>query len=259
MIDNKIQTARKILFLSFTIFISCSSNSGRKEIDYENEFQNGKIALAKKKYIKAQDYFNTVVIGASHTELGDDALFYLGESFFYSKDYLIAISEYDRLIRRMPFSPFIEKARYRICEAYLILSPKYFNDQTYSEKALEKLQEFIDDYPGSSERQQAEADIKILRNKLSEKAYQAGILYMKMEEYKAALLAFKQVIELYYDTEYIEMANLKTIACYIERNEIDLAKNYYQTNRISIEDINMDDLVDEWFVQGRVFDRIELE
>ena len=108
MIDNKIQTARKILFLSFTIFISCSSNSGRKEIDYENEFQNGKIALAKKKYIKAQDYFNTVVIGASHTELGDDALFYLGESFFYSKDYLIAISEYDRLIRRMPFSPMIK-------------------------------------------------------------------------------------------------------------------------------------------------------
>ena len=82
---------------------------------------------------------------------------------------------------------------------------------------------------------------------------------MKMEEYRAALLAFKQVIELYYDTEYIEMAHLKTIACYIERNEIDLAKNYYQTNRISIEDINMDDLVDEWFVQSRVFDRIELE
>jgi len=259
MIDYNIQTARKFLFLIFSILISCSSNSGRKEIDYNSEFENGKIALAKKKYIKAQDYFNTVVIGASHTELGDDALFYLGESFFYSKDYLIAISEYDRLIRRMPFSPFIEKARYRICEAYLILSPKYFNDQTYSEKALEKLQEFIDDYPDSSERQKAEADIKILRNKLSEKAYQSGILYMKMEEYRAALLAFKQVIELYYDTEYIEMAHLKTIACYIERNEIDIAKNYYQTNRISIEDINMDDLVDEWFVQSRVFDRIELE
>ena len=145
MIDYNIQTARKFLFLIFSILISCSSNSGRKEIDYNSEFENGKIALAKKKYIKAQDYFNTVVIGASHTELGDDALFYLGESFFYSKDYLIAISEYDRLIRRMPFSPFIEKARYRICEAYLILSPKYFNDQTYSEKALEKLQEFIDD------------------------------------------------------------------------------------------------------------------
>ena len=41
--------------------------------------------------------------------------------------------------------------------------------------------------------------------------------YMKMEEYKAALLAFKQVIELYYDTEFIELAHLKTIACYIKK------------------------------------------
>ena len=250
---------RFLLLVSTAIFISCSTTSSRSDIDYDSEFESGKIALGKKKYIKAQDHFNTVVIGASHTELGDDALFYLGESFFYSKEYLMAIAEYDRLIRKMPFSPFIEKARYKICEAYLTLSPKYFNDQTYSEKALEKLQEFIDDYPNSDERQKAELDIKQLRNKLSEKAYQSGVLYMKMEEYKAALLAFKQVIELYYDTDFIELAHLKTIACYIEKNEFETASNYYANNRIQIEDINMDDLVDQWFVQKRVFDRIELE
>ncbi len=247
------------LFVFAILLISCSSSVSRRDINYEDEFENGKIALGKKKYIKAQDHFNTVVIGASHTDLGDDALFYLGESFFLSKEYLLAISEYDRLIRRMQFSPYIEKARYRICEAYLILSPKYYNDQTYSEKALEKLQEFIDDYPESDERQKAENDIKILRNKLSEKAYQSGVLYMKMEEYKAALLAFKQVIELYYDTDFIELAHLKTIACHIERKDMELAKNYYSNNQTSIKDINMDDLVDEWFVQKRVFDRIELE
>lgn len=248
-----------IIFIYTVIFISCSTNTARRDIDYNEEFESGKIALGKKKYIKAQDHFNTVVIGASHTELGDDGLFYLGESFFYSKEYLMAIAEYDRLIRKMPFSPFIEKARYRICEAYLILSPKYFNDQTYSEKALEKLQEFIDDYPESDERKKAELDIRQLRNKLSEKAYNSGILYMKMEEYKAALLAFKQIIELYYDTDFIELAHLKTIACYIKKNEYDTASIYYTNNRIKIEDINMDDLVDEWFVQKRVFDRIELE
>ena len=40
---------------------------------------------------------------------------------------------------------------------------------------------------------------------------------------------------------------------------MELAKNYYSNNQTSIKDINMDDLVDEWFVQKRVFDRIELE
>ena len=88
--------AMKFLFFIFlVIFISCSSSTTRRDIDYNTEFENGKKELAKKKYIKAQDHFNAVVIGASHTELGDDAMYYLGESYFLSKnEYLLAIAEY---------------------------------------------------------------------------------------------------------------------------------------------------------------------
>ncbi|MAP71323.1 MAG: hypothetical protein CMF81_05565 [Candidatus Marinimicrobia bacterium] len=248
------------IFFSFSIiFYGCSSNKFIRDIDYEAEFEKGKLALSNKKYVRAQDHFNTVVIGASHTELGDDALFYLGETYYYMGDKLLAIAEYDRLIRRMSFSPYVEKARYRICESYVILSPKYFRDQTYSEKAIEKLQEFIDDYPNSDKREEAQSNIKILRNKLSRKVYDTGILYIKMEEYKSALIAFKQVVDLYYDSEYNELAHMKTIACYIYRNEFEEALQYYDEKRSFIEKINMDDLVDEWFIQKRVLDRIELE
>ncbi len=248
------------IFFSFSIiFYGCSSNKFIRDIDYEAEFEKGKLALSNKKYVRAQDHFNTVVIGASHTELGDDALFYLGETYFYMGDKLLAIAEFDRLIRRMSFSPYVEKSRYRICESYVILSPKYFRDQTYSEKAIEKLQEFIDDYPNSDNREEAQSNIKILRNKLSRKAYDTGILYIKMEEYKSALIAFKQVVDFYYDSEYNELAHMKTIACYIYRNEFEKAQEYYDEKRSFIEKINMDDLVDEWFIQKRVLDRLELE
>tara|TARA_B100001079_G_C16392311_1_gene507456 strand:+ start:1004 stop:1765 length:762 start_codon:yes stop_codon:yes gene_type:complete len=248
------------IFFSFSIiFYGCSSNKFIRDIDYDAEFEKGKLALSNKKYVRAQDHFNTVVIGASHTELGDDALFYLGETYYYMGDRLLAIAEYDRLIRRMSFSPYVEKARYRICESYVILSPKYFRDQTYSEKAIEKLQEFIDDYPNSDKREEAQNNIKILRNKLSRKAYDTGILYIKMEEYTSALIAFKQVVDLYYDSEYNELAHMKTIACYIYRNEFEEAQKYYDEKRSFIEKINMDDLVDEWFIQKRVLDRLELE
>lgn len=248
------------IFFSFSIiFYGCSSNKFIRDIDYDAEFEKGKLALSNKKYVRAQDHFNTVVIGASHTELGDDALYYLGETYYYMGDRLLAIAEYDRLIRRMSFSPYVEKARYRICESYVILSPKYFRDQTYSEKAIEKLQEFIDDYPNSDKREEAQNNIKILRNKLSRKAYDTGILYIKMEEYTSALIAFKQVVDLYYDSEYNELAHMKTIACYIYRNEFEEAQKYYDEKRSFIEKINMDDLVDEWFIQKRVLDRLELE
>ena len=245
-----------IIFCSSIIFNGCAGKKSIRDIDYEAELEKGKLALSKKKYVRAQDHFNTVVIGASHTELGDDALFYLGEAYFYTGEKLLAIAEYDKLIRRMSFSPYVEKARYRICESYVSLSPKYFRDQTYSEKAIEKLQEFIDDYPNSEKRKDAQIDIKVLRNKLSRKAYDSGILYMKMEEYKSALIAFKQVKDLYYDTDYIELAHMKTIACHIYREEFDEAKLYYNNHRNFIEKIKMNGLVDEWFRLNRVVDRI---
>ena len=80
-----------------------------------------------------------------------------------------------------------------------------------------------------------------------------------MEEYKAALIAFKQVVDLYYDTDYNELAHMKTIACYIYRDEFDEARKYYDEKRKFIVEIKMDDLVDEWFNQKRVLDRLELE
>ncbi len=241
------------------LFTGCAGNKPIRDIDYTAEYEKGLDAFNKKKYVKAQLLFNTVVIGASHTELGDDALYYFVESHYYAKEYLLAIAEYDRLIRKMPFSPFVEQARYRICKSYVILSPDYFRDQTYSEKALGKLQEFIDDYPTSEKIVEAQEDIKILRNKMSHKAYETGILYMKLEEYKSALLTFDQVTDLYYDTDYIDKTHLKIIECYIQRGEIDEARDHYDSNQKNIENIKMDDLVDEWFVRGEVFDRIELE
>ena len=65
-----------IIFCSSIIFNGCAGKKSIRDIDYEAELEKGKLALSKKKYVRAQDHFNTVVIGASHTELGDDALFY---------------------------------------------------------------------------------------------------------------------------------------------------------------------------------------
>ena len=80
---------QEVFLLCMTIgFTGCAGNKPIRDIDYEAEFEKGKAAFNKKKYVKAQLLFNTVVIGASHTELGDDALFYLGESHYFAKEYI---------------------------------------------------------------------------------------------------------------------------------------------------------------------------
>jgi outer membrane protein assembly factor BamD len=252
---------RHTLLISFmvTLFFACSNNSDVKDIDYEQLYQKGLQALKKKRYLKAQENFNSVVLGASHTELGDDAQFYLAESYFLNKEYLLAIAEYEKLVRRMQFSPYVEKARYRICEAYVAKSPEYYHDQTYTRKSLEKLQEFLDDYPQSEHREEAQKTIIKLRNKLARKLYETGILYIKLEEYKSAKMAFSQVVEKYYDSDYFELAHFKIILCEIKLGELEEARDHFQQSKKYLEKIGQADTVAQWLESGKVYTKVTLE
>jgi len=190
--------------------------------------------LEKEKYLQAQIDFRYVLIRGTGTDLGDDAQYYLGEAFFRNEEYLLAVSEYEKLTRRMGFSPFVEDARFKICEAYRIESPKYYHDQEYTEKALERYQEFIDDFPNSQFTDDIISSINILREKLAEKLFESGILYMKMEEYESAKIYFQLVIDSYYDTPIIFVAQKEMVKALAKNREIENAIAYLKDHEIDL-------------------------
>ena len=227
-----------ITILLIVFSIRCASFKSNELGDIDVQFKKAKILLDKKKYLRAQEEFNDLVIRGTHSDLGDDSQFYLAESYFLNKEYLLAVAEYDRLIRRMGFSPYVEKSRWRVCQSYVKESPKYYKDQTNTQKALSKLQEFIDDYPNSEFKEEANTQISDLRNKLAYKEYATGILYIKMEEYQSAIISFESLIDNYYDTEVLEKGHVGIIRCYSLMNKLDKAESYY--NDHSSEIINND-------------------
>jgi outer membrane protein assembly factor BamD len=218
-----------ILFL-----MRCASFKSNELVDIDVQFEKAKILLDKKKYLRAQEEFNDLVIRGTHSDLGDDSQFYLAESYFLNKEYLLAVAEYDRLIRRMGFSPYVEKSRWRVCQSYVKESPKYYKDQTNTQKALSKLQEFIDDYPNSEFKEEANTQISELRNKLAYKEYATGVLYIKMEEYQSAIMSFEFLIDNYYDTEVLEKGHVGIIRCYSLMDEFNKAESYYNDHSSKI-------------------------
>ena len=226
------------IILIVLVSMRCASFKSNEAWDVDTQFEKAKGYLDKKKYLRAQEEFNNLVIRGTHTELGDDSQFYLAESYFLNKEYLLAIAEYDRLIRRMGFSPYVEKSRWRVCQSYIKESPKYYKDQTNTQKALNKLQEFIDDYPNSEYKEEANSQITELRNKLAYKEYATGILYIKMEEYESAIMSFEFLINNYYDTEVLEKGHVGIIRCYALMNDYDKAEDYY--NNYSSEILSND-------------------
>ena len=218
------------ILLAVIIIVGCASNKPLEQLSHEERFKRGQEFLEDKKYFKAQQEFQIVVLSGSHTELGDDAQFYLAESYFKNKEYILAISEFERLTRKMKYSLFVEQARWRICQAYVEESPKYYHDQSNTNKALQKLQEFIEEYPSSEYLSDVQDTIKQLRNKLAEKLIKSAVLYNKLHAFDSAIVAYQDLLSRYYDTDLADEAHVGIIEANIKLKKFDEAMQYHREN-----------------------------
>jgi len=197
---------RLILFCISILLSSCGiSNPFDDNIAYKTRFDDGLAFFEEEKYVKASQQFNIIVDRASHTDLGDDALFFLAESYFLNKDYDLALVEFEKLVSRMGFSPYIEKSRWRICETLMLLSPNFYHDQESSKKAISQIQEFLDDFPNSEYSKDADKLINELRTRLAEKNMETGKLYVKLKAYDSAIVSYEIVVNEFYILSFLMM------------------------------------------------------
>lgn len=203
-----------ISLLLLLLFAGCAgskeskNNETPKERTYLERFDDAVAAFESKKYYKSIEDFTFVVFNAPGSDIADDAQFYLASANFEMKEYLVAIDEYQQLLRRWPASDLYEETRFKIAECYFNQSPGYQRDQQYIDKAIAAYQDFIDEYPFSEHRPQAEKRIKELHNGLATKIYEAGNLYMVLREWNAAIITLQEIIDTYYDTPLINDAYL---------------------------------------------------
>ena len=224
------------LLICISIFLSsCGiSNPFDDNIPYKTRFDDGLAFFEEEKYVKPSQQFNIIVERASHTDLGDDALFFLAESYFLNEDYDLALIEFEKLVSRMGFSPYIEKSRWRICETLMLLSPNFYHDQDSSLKAITQIQEFLDDFPNSEYSKDADKLINELRTRLAEKNMETGKLYIKLKAYDSAMTSYEVVVNEYYDTKFFNDANMEIIRCLVLLNKSDEAKQF-------LEDLEMNE------------------
>jgi outer membrane protein assembly factor BamD len=96
------------------------------------------------------------------------------------------------------------------------LSPDIPLDQTYTEKAIDAFQLFVNTYPNSEWMEKANQQISMLRRKLEVKALNAAELYFKIGHYKAAATSFANVLKQFPDTKDAEKVQFFIIKSYYE-------------------------------------------
>lgn len=215
-----------LLLIVFFNLSSCASSKPEYKMDLQVNFDRGVELFEKEKYYKAIDFFTFVVFNSPGSEIADDAQLYLGNCHFGLKEYIVAVDEYKRLINRWPASELVETARYKSAQALYELSPHYTLYQENTEAAIIEYQSFIEDYPGSEFRDEAENTVKELKVKLAQKVYDSGMLYMVFREWDAAIITFEKMEENYFDSEIIDLAYLKMAQCYHNLENEDKKKYY---------------------------------
>jgi outer membrane protein assembly factor BamD len=173
-----------------------------------DRFREGMAELEDEDYEEARQLFEVIVLQDPASEFADDAQFYLGESYFRNEDYKLAALHYNRLRTSFPSSPFYKMALFRAAESYDNSSLPYDRDQTDTKYAIDQYDGFMSLYPSDTLVAEARSRKMALRSKLAHKEYSIAEQYASFEDYKAALLYYERVIELYPDTEYFQPATL---------------------------------------------------
>lgn len=202
----------------------CSSSDVVQSFSAEERFEEGMQKFNDEDYLEAIQDFNAVLLQYPGSSVADDAQYYLAEARFHRGEYLLASYEYEALKQNMPASPFVPSATHKFGLCYYHLSPKPSLDQNHTKKAIDAFQNFLEYFPTHELAQDAETKIHELNNRLAKKDYETAILYMKMENYKAAILYFDIVLEKFHDSQYAEQAHIGKIEALIARKKYSDAK-----------------------------------
>ena len=176
-----------------------------------------------KKFNRAKELFNKIVLVNRGTPRDDTVQYYLGLSHYYSGDFIEAEGVFDQFTQIFPRSPFTEKARFLRIDCLLDMTFRWELDQLPTHKAIAVINEFLYDYPTSTYADRCKEILNDLHDRLERKSFEAAKLYYHIEDYRAAAYALKNILRDNPDNRYRE-----EIMYYI------VASNYkYAVNSVS--------------------------
>jgi outer membrane protein assembly factor BamD len=195
------------LFALIVFFSSCSEY--QKALKSEDISLKAAVATKKyeaKKYGKAIRLFEQIAPVYKGKPQAERLFYMYSQSLYKTEQYYLAGYQFESFASSYPRSEKMEEASFLGAKCFTKLSPVYSLDQTDTNKAIDKLQNFIDTYPESKNLAEANDLVKTLREKLEKKAYENAKIYNTISDYKAAIVAFDNFLINYPGTIYKEKA-----------------------------------------------------
>ncbi|TDQ31629.1 outer membrane protein assembly factor BamD [Zeaxanthinibacter enoshimensis] len=174
---------RRILFLLFVTGFLFSCSDYQKVL--KNEDVKAKYEMAEKLYDegdfkRANRLLAQIAPQYVGKPQGERVMFFLADSYYQIGDYNFAGYQFERFLKSYPKSDKASQAAFLGAKSYYELSPAYSLDQTDTDKALVKLQSFINTYPESEYLEEANAMARELTTKKERKEFEIAKQFTKL-------------------------------------------------------------------------------
>ena len=232
------------LMLGLVMMTGCSGyNKILKASDYNTKYSLAKTYFLEGRYTSCSSILEECVAYQRGTAQAEESMYLLATCYYNLNDYLAASQYYMACYRAFPNSTFSENCLYWSGRSLFLDTPDPRLDATSTTNAIEQLQHFVETYPLSKFRPEAEEMIYTMYDRLVEKEVGTAELYYNMgnymgNNYRSSIIVAENALRDYPYTKYREK-----LAMIILRSKFQMA----QESVLEKRDDRYRDAIDEYY------------
>ncbi len=231
-----------LIWLLFSLFVGGCKDSFekiQKSKDFAYKLTKADEYYDRHQWSKANTLYEELLTVYKGTKNFEGIYYKYAFTFYNDKNYLAASYHFKNFADLFPKSTKTEECEYLNCLCLYNLSPDYTLDQGNTVKAIGEMQMYVNTHPESKHIHEANRLIDESRSKLEKKDNYGAELYYKIGEYKAAAVAFEQIIRKYPDSkqaDYYHYMVIRAHHTYAKNSIPDKQEERYNTVKAEYAD-----------------------
>ncbi|MCF8237530.1 MAG: outer membrane protein assembly factor BamD [Saprospiraceae bacterium] len=219
--------------LLLVVFASCKSDFERVRLSGDTQliYDKGIALFEKGEYQKAQTLFELIINSFRGQKEAEDLYFKYAYTHYHLKNYILASYYFKNFSTTYSLSTLKEEADFMAAFSNYRMSPQFRLEQSFTQKAIDGLQDFVNTYPRSERVAECNQLIDGLRAKLEKKAFAEAKLYYDLRQYQAALHTFENLLKDFPETkdaEFIRYLMVDAAFAWAENSVVDKKAERYE-------------------------------
>lgn len=196
-----------LLFGALMLLSSCGEyNRVLKSTDLDYKYAKAVEYYEAEQYNKAYPIFDELLTLYRGTAKAQDVYFYYSMTLFQQGDFILAAYHFKNFSKTFPNNKDADESAFMVAYCYYLESPSYSLDPSYTFKAINEFQLYINTHPRSTRIEECNLMMDELRSRLERKSYEIARQYYRTGHYQSAVVSFTNTLNTYPDTKYREEA-----------------------------------------------------